>query len=1241
MRRFQHEFGTPNLSDVAAENPTLIAAFKKLHPVSTAATFAGLLTQKGLQSNCLRLEILVHLALACCEGDKRPAAQFTSHAFKAVGRGICGRLEDPAEDVFVSSVYSSRGNYRLLEGIWESSGFYLQRFVNIVERLPDSGNLDRLKESLHALLKLSDILCERASLSRHDLGNAIPEDGLPRKVTDLLPNARRIVRFTKCELSDAGINARDLSPFIFKPSNREILLEQTISHTDLERHPISIDGDDLVFLLPTAVSIAIRRFLIDAIGSGPNRERLLQALAREYAKLLSDTPLLGDIKNGDVVLIRRDVGILADVYRQVDVGHYLNLIFFMDTLDGFEDDGFAGTYRTQVDMADAIDERIDHCVEVANKNPEFRSGITLIIGCGVGRGISIPLNNKHRPGWRIDSISAPDLCTLSWTPNMKPLNLWRIYRARDKLTAQGLKLQNANGLLNLVSWTRSLDGHLVPHASIPEEMTSGHGFFMVTQNALLDLRHEVATAWDSHMEKDVQGNWHLVQKEGQSYFEEDKKFPIYASTGGDWEGYPLGACVTNRRTWWFELSGRNGTLGSVGSERWRMMATWLRRAAPILERNFPGLTTGPILWRCVFSNPLEPSDFEMQPGTVEDARSAIAMSCNKARRVITLDVSEGFDRALFNSDNIAEAALAREFVRGIAELAGVDTGSFDHAAVATKIIGSSAARQTHALVARDFRDFMETLATTHPVTINRYDDAELKLGLGWRVRDPTAGSEITGKESCTAFLNKLVISLEEEICAEVRMYGRQRLISAILLNSEVASQARNQWKKTAAAVLALHDDQHAALHTMARHEYKLNGVLQASRILIEMAICESPLAGGFSPGQLDLSRLMARASSLFHLGGWFDAIRWDVMEPFLMVRPLGDVHVNHDFIDNIAEKFAGASSDVKFRHAAQNYAKNLEERPLAAETVDDMNGRFLSAWANEFGASFHDFRCFVDEIEGIGIREAGAVLYLPRSRLTGLLSNTDAADAIVRFLTLESRSSWRSVPQGFTEKDRQPWRFRRRLSLVRRPLLQINLEPDPLIMVAPGMLRDSLVYMANNYHQGNFPDEQLGSSMRSFVGHARRVRGAEFNLAVHDRLKALGWQVVPEIKLTKLLQKNLGAKDWGDIDVLAWHTVTKRILVIECKDVYFGKTYGEIAEQLSDFRGEVQSNGKADMLKKHLDRVAKVRAEFAAAREYVHMPDASMIESHLVFKNPVPMQYAAHNIAKQVQISLYDDLARI
>lgn len=1239
-RFFQHDFGTPKLSFIASENPDLFKAFKNFHPVKMATTFAGLLTHPALQSNCLRLETLIHLALVCCEGNKTPPAQFICHVFNAMSNGTCGRLEDPAEDVFISSVYSSRGNYRILEGIWESAGFFLQRFVNIIEQLPDSGNLDRFKESIHALLKLSDLLCERLGLNRYNLGNAIPEAHLPRKLANDLATARRAVRFTREELILAGIEIRNLSPFIFKPRNREALLNQTISHTDLERRPVGLDGDDLVFLLPTATSIAVRRFVLEVLGAGPNRQQILSILASEYSETLSNTPLLGDRQRGPIMLTRENSGVFSSVLREVDVGRYLCLVFFMDTLDGFEDDGFSGTFQGLADMADAIDDRIDRAIEMAGKNPAFRSGVVLLVGCGIGRGASIPLNNKLRPGWRFDSISAPDFCTLSWTPHMKALNLWRIYAAEAKLKSRGIELQNTNGLLNLVAWTRSLEGHLVPHANIPLEMATRNGMLMVTQNALLELRHEVASSWDPHAEQDVDRNWYFVRQEGQSHFDEDRNCPIYATFDQEPTGHPRGLCITKQRTWWFELSLADGTPAAVCYERWRMLATWLRRAAPTLDNAFPTLPSGPILWRSSFSAPLEYPNLQMQAGTADDAHNAINLRVIRSRRVVSVEVSEGFNQALFNSENVAEAALIDTLIRGIADLADIGPDSYDHSALATRIVGSPEARQSHIFVARDYLDFMDCLSDTDPITINRYDDAELKLGLGWRVQDIAAGSEISGKDSCTAFLNSLVTTLEDELCIEVRKYGRKELIEALLFNCEVANWHRRHWKKTAAAVLALHDDKQATLSTMGQHEFKLNGVLQASRILIEMAICESPQEGQFSPGKLDLSCLMARAALLFHLGGWSDAIRWDVMKPALTIRPLGDVHANHDFINNIAEKFAGATSEIRFRQAAESYANNLKERAIAAETTDDMEGRFLAAWSDEFGASLHDFRRFVDELEELGLQERKPVLYIPRSQLVELLPDRSASDAIVRTLTLEPRASWRNIPDGHEDKDRQPWRFRRRLSVVRRPLLQTNGEPDPMLLIAPGMVRESFGYLVSNYHEGNFPDWQLGPAMQAFVGHSRQKRGTEFNEAVAERLRQLGWQVECEIKLTKLLRKNLG-RDWGDVDVFAWNTSSQRILIIECKDVHFRKTYGEIAEQLSDFRGEIKSNGKPDMLKKHLDRVERMRENISAVRDFVSLPDASTIESHLVFRNPVPMQYAAQNIGKQVHVSIFDSLDKI
>ena len=79
-----------------------------------------MLLDKRLQSNCSRLEALVHLALAVGSGSTLRTQKEFADCFNCLGDGVCGRLEDPAEDVLVSLVTTSRGHFRVLEGIWES-----------------------------------------------------------------------------------------------------------------------------------------------------------------------------------------------------------------------------------------------------------------------------------------------------------------------------------------------------------------------------------------------------------------------------------------------------------------------------------------------------------------------------------------------------------------------------------------------------------------------------------------------------------------------------------------------------------------------------------------------------------------------------------------------------------------------------------------------------------------------------------------------------------------------------------------------------------------------------------------------------------------------------------------------------------------------------------------------------------------------------------------------------------------
>jgi hypothetical protein len=262
------------------------------------------------------------------------------------------------------------------------------------------------------------------------------------------------------------------------------------------------------------------------------------------------------------------------------------------------------------------------------------------------------------------------------------------------------------------------------------------------------------------------------------------------------------------------------------------------------------------------------------------------------------------------------------------------------------------------------------------------------------------------------------------------------------------------------------------------------------------------------------------------------------------------------------------------------------------------------------------------------------------AKLKGEALSPESVAALVETLSFKGRPTWREVPSGYDERDRYPWRFRRRLAVLRKPLVQINDADDPTVIIAPGLVREAVQYMLGNYHRGDFPHWQLRPLMRSWAGTSADRRGREFSNEVATRLRALGWKAEAEVKITKLLCRRFD-RNYGDVDVLAWNPGSRRVLIIECKDVQFRKTFGEIAEQLSNFRGELKRDGTPDDLLRHLDRIELISKHLPELQRYIGFDRKPMIESHLVFKNPVPMQFAWKRMAERVSLHLFDNLNAI
>lgn len=1223
------------LGAVAQECSSFMEDLKGVHPVKSAAAFGCLLLQKKLQPNCLRLEVLVHLSLAKGQGERALSPAKLMQGYSNVG-DACGTMEDPPEDIFVGNVSSKVGNYKVLEGIWEGGTFYLQRFVNLADELPEE--LSEITKSIHALLKLSDVACSRAGLVRNELGDPHGEESLPKKYTDT-GKYKQLIKFKISELEALGIDFDDLLPFLFDPRSRAELLGQVISNTDLEARPLAKLDDSIYLVLPTAVSIAVRRYFIESLGTGKGRRSFLYHLGNEYSRAFDESTLLGEHLE-PIPFSHMDWGSVCCMSRQVDVGRYFNLIFVIDAIEDYPSNKFSGMFTGNPTLSSELKRAITEMQDYASGRPGFRDGLTLLICCGVGRGVAIDCQLKQTDKWEFEFLSAHDFCSLSKVRGINSLDLWRILQARDQLAEQGVWIQNINGFLNLYAWAESLGGHLVPHGEVPESSEASTMLHMaITQNAILDIRYEIVNSVDAHVQRFIDGTWRLLRKEGNSYFSEDDEFPLYGSVQLEQGVSPLGAFITKSRCWWYELSSPKTGLDTGTYDRWKMVGTWLKLAANPLDDFFRlKLGSGPILWRCIFEN-LQGSVQVETPGEERDATESIDLVVNKESRIIELYIGSGFERAIYHKENIAERALVTTFLRGVAELASPDV--VDISDLIKKVIPDVYARHSHMFPQRQFRDFIPEIHKLNLVEINKIDDAANKIGMGWLFRSPSEGGRIVGKENCRDFLNGLIRRLESELCKELRLFNKKSFLEKLIVNHEVAAASRDRWHRTAAAVVALRKDKVAALQTMRDHEFKLNAVFQPTRNLIEMVICESPVEGGHVLGDLDLSRLLAKASRLYHFGGWSDLIRWDLLEPLLIVQPLGDVHAKHEFMDTVMEGFGRAASEYRYKSSIEGYSQNLDKQEVIVNAEEKLDSKFVEAWMQEFGVTIDQYRRFIDAVENVAIEKQSSVVSMTVAQLIALSDTEEVGRKIVENLTLHPRSTWRDLPEGYDEKDIAPWRFRRRLSALRRPLFKLSKEDDSALLVAPGLLRDGFSSMFGNYYRASYPDWHLGPAMRRYAGYARNRDGMSFNTQVASRMAELGWQSKPEVNVTKILSRAL-ERNYGDVDVLAWSEERGRILVIECKDLQFRKTYGEIAEQLSDFRGECSSDGsRRDLLRKHLDRVSVLTENIQEVRRFVGCSDNALIESIIVFRHPVPMQSAEGPIREHADLYIYDELDKI
>ena len=1209
------------LNDPALQR--IVGSLRKYDSKSTVTKLAGLLIVPRLQANAMRLETLVHLAVAHCQGRRDPGlAEISRWLNKRLLNTQIVHLEDPAEDVFITNVRTPEGNRRVFEGIWESNDYFAQIVIDILgdSRMPQECRA--LPVPVFALLALSDHVAQRVGLQRWQCLPSTPGGSIELPSATQMSDRARAVTFTTDDLGVLGINRDILEPFILPEEDKQAIASETTEDSSLERHPLVDFGGDLVLTLPSAISPAIRRFVLTELRRMGHLQAFHEALATRQARQV-DRDGLREIKgeSDSLNLPAPDSNIpsLHAWLLKYDMDKYLHVVLLHDRMDWLDSQGLSSFMRYPEKLRAGLENYLSQISSHCRSLPGFVEGITLLIMGGLGRGFALGFEDWPNQ-WRLSVIRISNLLMLAGEVDRPLARYLKCIKQKEWAEEKGVSFQNMNGDYNFYCYWRHQNYQLVPREF---QLSPKSGLF-IANDFVSPVREEVRKLVDCHVLETTAGSYVPVKRlHSGTYFKSMQGRPTYASLAHLDQGILAGAVETPRGPSWFSVKPLKGG-EDVRSFLYRVWGGFIGLFDKLvfeIETFYPTARAGSIEIRLNFDEVVLPENSEELRVGETSSEPEVAVDFN--RRTAEVKLPPYFIRYFQQPENTGESLVLRSIAKGLVRLHQEETDDIEESVSDTlvqSVLDDSGMRvlhvfQTHypieRLLARKDRD---------PIFLAHEDLNFFKLGLSGGCTSVSSGANIVSKAECNTFLHKVVDKIWDRVRKRLHRLDRASVLREVLKVHEAAIQDRGHWRQTAQSVLALYtptDDVHAIAQEL---DSERSRVSLAARTVLEMAICECPESGGRQLSRWELDELLAEAALLIEVATDSDAVNNDLTKPKIKLHANGDYTLDRSFHDTMMRPFLTAYFHEEFESAAGKYSELYRNKPPGErKRLDEMfSSEFITAFRVEFGLTSDDAMNGVGELMDLAVECNDLVVETTldaiKDRLTSNRNLTpDDCKAFFRAFSIFHRPAWDSPPSGFKHRDLYPWRFSRRLSVTTKPILALGEQDHDKVLFGAGTLRRGFQYLLGKIENGHLPQEFFRSrEMKRYIGKVNDEKGHAFARSVADQMRKDGWKARIEVQMTELG----GLSELGDIDVLAWKP-SGEIRLIECKRLQFARTVAEVAEICRRFRGEAK-----DELDKHVQRKNWVRANTSGLQPIVgFVPDQARLDDRLVTNTHVPMTY--------------------
>lgn len=1182
----------------------------------TIALVAGLSTAPRLQANSYRIELLTQIAVAVCDGSKRPTWQhLRTWLNRQLGTYDIAMLEDPAEDVFITNVISPVGDFRVIGGLWEAGDSATTLLVETLVRFGGMQQRAWLRAAI-ALLRLSEDVVSRSGLPRWHTEPSTPKRDLSILPSTPLAEWKARVTFGVDDLSRLGVSPADIEPFIFDLERRSELLMQSNQESSLHRRPLVRTGNVLVLALPNAVTYAVRRFLLDCAEHEGQLQMLNGALMTCVQQRLIEMLRHGSRHSMTVLPLPKTLSGVKDACKSIIVRvgtrRFLHFVLASDDLRQMAAGGFLLPSQVSPEVASAIVVHIAAVRDHVESSASVDSGHTFWLMGYLGQAF-IASAPAERPRWTFQSARLNDLELLFRDPEDPVDRLILLLNQEQELSARGLELPFQNGLLNLYAFWLQQGFYL----RIPDIQHDHTAFLQIGTDFVGKYRATRRAATDEHCVPLPSGASTTVQRSNsEAIYDSLRRVPTYVSLDLLSTG-TLSFCITKGQQilWVIVQAPTDDAAREATFKLWEALQLLVHRA--LQSFSVPIDFVAPVV-----EVVLNFSNLRSQERVVEEqvADIALILSASASHASVELRAEPGFLRNFDGIDNLGERYLLSEFLRALVKLSThPPEESLDLDGMSAQILGSSGARILHTF--RVWHDVDFLLASDSRPVYRRPEEhivSAMRSAFTW-MPAPAKANRLDASQS-TGVLNTCVARQAERLAEKLRQLDRTTLIRELLHLHETLLRDKQRWRATARAVRALYglEDGTRAAAKVERERAQLQISLRA---LVEAATCECKQSGGKTPDEYCVDELVGSMTTLINLGRDSDIIHFGLSTQGITLFPNGSHDIDADLLTQFAEPFMAETFGDGYASAAANYedwvGKEGKPKNTAGPTVFD-SPDFRMAWQAEYGHSFEAFREISGELQDLAVKRGAVVLDASADEIVEARSDFGVTkgdvEAFLEAFGLPKRTTWPAQAPHAAPKDVNPWRFERRLSISLRPLV-LPVEGTGRFVYGVGTARESIGYVLESIRAASFDKDVFRSKeMRAWLGGRVDELGRQFTEHVADKLRAAGWMAVTEVKLTQLgAPKN---PNLGDVDVLAWQP-GGTVLAIECKRLKASRTIAEMAQSCDRFRGNV-----GDRLHKHVRRATWIRANVDKLAAFTKLsPDAIRIRSPLVVSRPVPFKY--------------------